>query len=85
MFFIIQKTHVTKPIKSITKLLPELTQTSQLDRFAQFLFYYIEKMMCGGQSELNKPDDESKQVLESVIAELREKTGHADDGLFLIK
>jgi len=38
-----------------------------------------EAMMCGGQSELKKPDDDSKQVLESVIAELREKTGHADN------
>ena len=40
-------------------------------------------MMCGGQSELNKPDHESKQVLEWIITDLREKTGHADNGLFL--
>lgn len=39
--------------------------------------------MCGGQSELNQPDDEAKQILESILDQLREKTGHADDGTFL--
>ena len=43
------------------------------------------KMMCGGQSELNQPDDEAKQILESILTQLREKTGHADDGDFLFE
>ena len=40
--------------------------------------------MCGGQSELNQPDDEARQILESILTQLREKTGHADDGFLIL-
>ena len=37
-------------------------------------------MMCGGTTDLKQPDDEAREVLDSVKPHLLEKTNHSGSG-----
>ena len=37
-------------------------------------------MMCGGTTDVKQPDDEAREILESVKSSLLEKTNHSGSG-----